>query len=855
MDVTGGLSKYRIGEKIGSGGMGEVYKAEDLALLRTVAIKMLAKHGGQPSDAELRFLREARAASSINHPGIVTIYEIGETDQFAYIVMEYVQGRSLRQLITTRSINAEMIKSISLQICDALAEAHARGIIHRDIKPENILFNDRGQVKLLDFGLAKSLEIAGGRRGGLTVVDTLTEAGAVMGTLSYMSPEQLRGEPLDQRTDLFSFGIVLHELITGDLPFLGSSSFDVAASILKDQASKINKVPEGLPRGVIKITARLLEKDKAKRYQSFADVKRDLEALEFDPVETSQPEESSESPPINESSEETKQEAVRPAASSLPSLKFTAPPTVLVLPLEVVGSADENPFIGIGLAQAITTDLARINGISVLSRTASTGSGDKSKGPREVARDLGATILLEGEVMRAGEVIGVMARLTDVETGRVIWGAQYRGDASDLFSMQDAVCEGVADVLKVGISNEVRSQIARPATVNLDAFEFYSKGQAFVERRDVKENIDYAVQMFVAALELDSDFALAYAGLGEAYWLKYQATRDQVWIERAIAASDHALALDPYQSQVHISLGIVYYETGRIERAIEEFERAASLQPANDSAHRWLGRCHLRRGDRESAITCLKKAIALRPGYWENYNRLGICYYTFGRYRDAAEQFRRVIMIQPDNNLGYSTLGGIYILLGLYEDAISMHQRAIAIYPNAASYTNLGTCHFHMGRFDEAIAAYKAAVEMDPREDIYHRNLGDAYLRVERAEEAKEEYARSRELIKDRLAVSPDNAELLGRLAVCQAKLGQVDEAIESIDRATAIEQRNTTLMYQKAVVYALAGRAEEAVEHLREALSSGYSPSEAERDPDLDALRERPEYASLFGGNSSPKR
>src|SRR4030095_10658347 len=405
----------------------------------------------------------------------------------------------------------------------------------------------------------------------------------------------------------------------------------------------------------------------------------------------------------------------------------TAHPTILVLPLQAVGSDESSSYIGVGLAHAITTDLAKIIGLSVLSKSAGAGRvDDTGHGIRQLAQELGATILLEGEVMRSGSVIGVRARLSDAETGRVIWGAQYRGDPTDLFGFQDAVCAGVAEALKLSISSEIRDEIARPATTNIDAFEFYSRGRAFLERRDVQENVDFAVQVFEEALRLDQNFSLAYAGLGEAYWQKYQITHDSAWIDGAISASDHALRLDPNQAQVDVALGIIYHGTGKVDHAIAEFETAVDLQPMNDDAHKWLGRCWQGKGEMERAVACLEKAIRIRPGYWENYNRLGICYYFFGRYRDAADQFRKVITIQPDNYLGYNTLGGIYNLLGQYEDAVTMHRRAIEIYPNASSYANLGTDYFALARYNDAITAYKSAIDLDPRGDVLYRNLGDA---------------------------------------------------------------------------------------------------------------------------------
>ena len=845
MDVAGVLSKYRIIAKLGAGGMGEVYKAEDPALLRTVAIKVMSKETDRTPDGETRFLREARAASAFNHPNIVTIYEIGEAGEHAYIVMEYVEGQSLRDLISKREVKSETVLDIAVQICDALVEAHSRGIIHRDIKPENILLTERGRVKLVDFGLAKTVS---GRpvRGGATAAASMTESGTVMGTLSYMSPEQLRGEHLDERTDIFSFGIVLYELITGELPFTGSNSFEVAASILKDPAFEIGTVPSGLPLGTKGVVSRLLEKRRQDRFASFAEVRTAIDSLKnhTQSVPTSGDSTTVELPsPIGSHRSATLAAALRSGSKG-----SSVPPTVLVLPLQAVGGDESSMFIGIGLAYAITTDLAKIKGLSVLSKSAGAGRVDEGgRGARELARELGATILLEGEVMRAGQTIGVMARLTDAEVGRVIWGSQYRGDAADLFSIQDAVCESVAEALKLSISSEVRDQIARPATTNLDAFEFYSKGRAFLDRHEVVENVDFAIQMFEEALKLDRNFALAYAGLGEAYWRKYHDTHDNVWVDRAISASDRALALDPFQAQVHISLGIIYHGTGKTDSAIEEFERAAKLRSGSDDAFRWLGLCYTRKGEMDLAITCFEKAIEIRPGYWDNYNDLGHAYYTFGRYREASEQFRRVITIQPDNFRGYSNLGSMYYLLGLYEDAVAMYKRAIEIYPNEDSYANLGTAYFYLERYEDALAAYESALELESRNDVLYRNLGDAYLRVGRKQDAEAQFQIAIGLLSEHLKVNPDDAPRLGDLAICQAKLGDSLNASMSIERAIALEPHNTNLMYAKAVVYALTGDAEKAIADLGRALAHGYSNSEAERDPDLATLRDRQEYKALF--------
>jgi serine/threonine protein kinase/tetratricopeptide (TPR) repeat protein len=892
------VGRYEIRSKIGAGGMGEVYRAEDRVLLRAVAIKFINIQRYSSAEAGERFLREARAASAINHPNIVTIHEINETDEHAFIVMEYVEGRSLRERIREHSLDAAAMLDAATQVADALMEAHRRGILHRDIKPENVLINERGQAKLLDFGLARALELeptpVDEQAPTQAIVESLTGAGSIVGTVPYMSPEQLRKEPLDNRSDIFSFGIMLHEMLTGTHPFWAGNAFEIAALILGREAVKVAPLETGLPPDAARLLERLLEKDRRRRCASFAEVKRELEGVRRQLAEPDlakalaatqsmkapstkrkpragrKPPRSAKSAPAGQAKQGedfsapheqpsrspalTQQyAAMHGSALSAQSLFRAAPKTILVLPLEAVGSPEEGSFIGIGLASLITTDLAKIEGLSVLSKAAGAGRANQTgQGARELARELGANLLLEGEVMRARVSIRITARLIDVESGHVIWGNQYRGEESDLFNIQDAVCESVAEALKVNISDEVRVRMAQPPTFNLDAFELYSQGRASLERRDVTGNIDFAIQLFEEALKLDPRFALAQAGLGEAFWMKYEATGENVWVSRALAASDHALVLDPHQAQVRVSLGIVYHGTGKIQSAVEEFERAIELQPLNDNAYRWLGRCYMQLDETDKAKECFKKAVGIRPGYWDNHNWLGTYYYTCGRYQKAAEQYRRVITIQPDNYQGYNNLGGMYYLLGRFEDAATMHKRAMEIQPAAIAYANLGTDYFYLGRYEEAIEAYNSAIELDPSSDLLYRNLGDAYLHIGRERDAEAQFEHAIALLHEHLLVKPNDPELIQRLAICHAKLHREQEALACVERAATIKPHNTALMYQKAVVYALIGHTDKALEFLRLALERGYSRSEAERDPDLSSLRERAEYRALFPAASS---
>lgn len=823
------IDNYRVIELIGKGGMGIVYKAQDIRLERTVAIKVFSKPANN-WNAESEYLLEARAGSAINHPNIVTIHEIGETSDITYIVMEYIEAQSLSELINTRSLDSGQILSIALQVCEALAEVHSRRIIHRDVKPANVMVNTRGQVKLLDFGIARPFHTPVLQQNDTLDTNAAAGTGPVAGTIYYMSPEQIRGERLDERTDIFSFGVLLYEMITGRVPFPGNWIMEIARLILKEAPADFDPSGKGLPPQVRDIVMRCLEKDREARFSSFLEINKELQELKLQ-------------------SRHQAADIIAVTAAPEFSYKPIAPaiPIILVLPVESLGSGGEQS-LGLGLSYMISTNLAKIRGLSVISKAAvERQSLLTNSDAGQLARELGATLLLEGEMMSLIDGYAIMVRLSDVATGYVIWGRQYFGEPSDLFKIQQELCEEIALALKVDISPSDQRRIAPNSADDIEVLELYSKARSLLDRYDLRENVDEAIRLLEEAIKRYPKFALPFSALSNACWHKYLLTMEESWVKQAIAVCDRALILDPYQPEVHIALANIYYNTGRLEQAIESFERAIEIQPASDGALRGIGWCYQKKGDLENAVSYLERAIAARPGCWYYYNDLGKCYYSFGAYEKAAEQFRRVIAVQPDTYNGYNNLGVIYCFLGLYEDAIAMHKRAIEIHPSEEAYSNLGTGYFYLNRYEEAAEEYQRAIILFPGHDMFHFNLGEAYIQLGKQEEALQQFERARCLLANHLKIRKDDGALYARMALYLAKLGRHDEARQHIATALSLEPLNPLLIFQQAVVYTLAGETDQAIESLRAALAQGYSKTEAMHDPNLKSLWQDEEIKSLL--------
>ena len=519
------ISHYRILERLGGGGMGVVYKAEDVKLHRFVALKFLPDNVAKDQQALARFQREAQSASALNHPNICTIHEIDEQNGMAFIAMEFLEGQTLKHAIAGRPMDLEQLLTIAIDVADGLDAAHSKGIVHRDIKPDNLFVTEPGHTKVLDFGLAKVAESSEGENESATL--TLTQAGTAMGTLPYMSPEQLQGRRLDHRTDLFSVGAVLYEMTTGQRPFLGSSSMEISSSILRDTPRPAAELRADLPNGLQKILDRCLAKELTERYASARELREALDRLRRELSSGS-----------------------RACATS------SGEASIAVLPFTNMSADPENEFFSDGITEEIINALTQIEDLRVAARTSAFTFKNKHVDLRIVGERLNVKTVLEGSVRKAGNRVRIMAQLINVADGYHLWSERYDRELKDIFEVQDDIARAIADRLKVALKGGQQLTV-KPGTSNLEAYQLYLKGRALLYRRGL--DIRRAAQCFERAVVLDSHYALAWSGLADARNMVglYGFERPDATMPQAMEAAFRAVALDSTLAEAHCSLACV----------------------------------------------------------------------------------------------------------------------------------------------------------------------------------------------------------------------------------------------------------------------------------------------------------
>lgn len=648
------LSHYQILEKIGEGGMGVIYKAQDTKLKRIVALKFLPHALTRDSEEKQRFIQEAQAASALNHPNIITIYEINETDGESFISMEYVDGGNLKKLLTENKVSLDRFYEIAGAVCEGLARAHELGIIHRDIKSENILLTKDGRPKISDFGLAK-----------LKGSGTITLAGKALGTAAYMSPEQAQGEELDARSDIFSLGVVWYELLTGQLPFKGMHPMAIMYSIINEEPLSPSQLRVDLPRSLENIISKALVKNREDRYQSMESMLQELKGVQAG-----------------------RATGVQPVQKKL-ELK-----SVAVLPFEDLSPNQENQYFASGITDEIITDLSQVGSLKVAPRSAVMSYQATQKDLREIGKELEVDYILQGSIKKYGEKIRITAQLTSVADGFHLWAEKYDGELKDIFEIQDHVSRQIVSALKLKLSPSEIREIAKKPTANIEAYDFYLKGRDYYSKEG-KASIDFAMRMYEKALEIDPDFALAYAGLGDAYVNKYMTYFDKstAWLDEAERTCKRALNLDPTLPEAHRALGRVYQFKKKYPEAQNEFQKAVQLKPDYTEGYRSLAWLFLEEGRLEEVIKTGQKALETRPLDKETYLLLGLAYQDQKNDKKALEMFDQALDIAPDYFRAYYQKGQIYQRRGDFKTAIENYQKAseFGLEPNL--YIEIGRAH------------------------------------------------------------------------------------------------------------------------------------------------------------------
>jgi len=762
------VSHYKILSSIGKGGMGEVYLAQDTKLNRKVAIKFLSDEFNRDSDKLNRFIQEAQAASALNHPNIVTVFEIGEADGSRYIALEYVEGETLTSFLKQgHRFGASL--DIATQIASALDAAHSAGIVHRDIKPDNVMIRPDGVVKLLDFGIAKLTEKPEPKLESEdeTAVQVKTSPGMVIGTANYMSPEQAKGRPVDTRTDIFSFGVLLYEMVSGRLPFEGESPLEIIGSILKEEPKPL---PTGeIPPDLVKLIGKCLRKDPDERYQTMkgllADLKEVRSELEFQHKldRTIRPERSESDTQVLHATTASDEQHTTASGSTNDSITIrrssvgkvligvAVAATIVAISLGYwyfAGSGDNQiesiavmPFVNEsgnadadylsdGMTETLISSLSKLPNLSVKGRSSVFRYKGRDVDTRTLAADLGVQAVLYGYVVQRGDQLSLSLELLDAATENVIWSGKYDRKQADVVSLQSEIARDVAGKLKSRLSGSDAANVGNGNTANAEAYRLYLQGRFFWNKR-TEEDLKRSIGFFEEAIELDPAYALAYGGLADAYLVLpgVSPVPPEECFPKARAAAQKATELDPNMAGPRATLASVLhnYDWNQAD-AEKEFRRAIELDPNYPSAHQWYGQFLSQVGRNDEAIVELERAYELDPFSPIISSNLGSAYRDAHRYDDAVAQFKKTLEIQPDFGVAMFHLYLTYLAADRYEDAIDLLADLGSAKENVKRLKEVYRKSGKRGYWDELFEIAKKAARENSREipplDLAQLELG-----------------------------------------------------------------------------------------------------------------------------------
>lgn len=863
------ISHYKILQKLGEGGMGEVYLAEDTSLGRKVAMKFLSSDKASDPESRQRFVHEARAQAMLSHPNIATFHEVGEEGDKVFIVMEYIEGQPLSNLAQFEKFSLAEILDIAIQIGEGLQAAHEKGIIHRDIKPENVLVTSKHHAKITDFGLAK-----------WKGASTLTKTGARMGTAFYMSPEQVEGKKVDNRTDIFSLGVVLYELLCARRPFEGDTDTAIFYDLINTQPQPLARFARNLPENLEQIVMKCLAKRPEERYQSAADLVADLKTLR----RTSE----IQSIPVSHT---------KPAASRkswigisvglgiillafaayviLPKFFTTVSndtksgrKMLAVLPFENLGSPEEEYFAD-GITEEITTRLAKIGGLGVISHTSARKYKKTDKTLKQIGAELGADFILEGNIRWAksggASRLRINPQLIRVSDDSHLWAENYNAVLDDVFELQSSIAEKVATALDVALLEPERHVLAAKPTENLEAYDFYLRGNDHFNRTTPGspgggKYMRIALQMYRKAVELDSGFALAYSQLSRAntelYW-HYE--RKDEYLRDAKAAVEKSFKLVPGLPEAHLALGSYYYHAREYEKALEQFAIAQRSLPNNPDLMGEIGYVQRRQGKWNEASASFKRAAELDPGRSDILFALGQTYHRWRKYSEAASYYDRAILLDPGGYYPY------WAKVDLYVKQDGNTERARKVLREARGKVDAAELNDRWvwldvldGNYPQALSRLNGPEAYNNDSVGYYLTKAQVYGLIGRAGLKRTCYDSARILLENQLQKEFADEKLHSQLGIAYAGLGRKEEAIREGNKAVELVPvtkgvwNGAALIQDLARIYVMVGEYEAAIDQLEYLLSipSPLSIPDLRIDPAWAPLKNQTRFMKLVAAS-----
>ena len=840
--------------------MGIVYRAHDLQLDRDVALKFLPSGSLKDGSARARFRKEALALARLNHPNIATVHEFATEDGVDFLVTEYIPGLTLDAKLAAGPLSQQETLNLGLQLAQGLEAAHEQGIVHRDLKPGNLRLTPKGQLKILDFGLAK-LSM---RPDAAVSTETVSRQQSFSGTLPYMAPEQVRGQPADERSDIWAAGAVLYEMVTGQRPFPEKHSPQLVDDILHQAPKPPTSTNARIPAGLEAIILKALDKDPELRYQSARELRVDLSRLLPSAHGSASGLDVATRPVLTPKRTQAIIGAIIAVAvlvvlGRILWLRYGAtshrPRILAVLPFRASSGDDATSALGTGLTETLTTRLVQASDRNSL-QLVSTGELEAQgvKTAEQARREFGADLVLEGSLQQAGSQLRINCSLVDAITHRQLGARSITAAIGDIFELEDRVVSEALSILSGEMALSQHASLPTRPDTKPEAYQHYLRGLGYLQEFHKPENIRSAITEFDSALQIDPNYARAYAGRGEAHGLGFRESNNtNDWIKKAADDCGKALAIAHDIAEGHSCLGDVYNGQGEYQKAVDEFKKAVALDSSRDSTLRGLADAYEKLGEAASAEATYQQAIALRPQYWAGYNALGGFYFRQSRYADAVRMFQRVIELAPENFQGYYDLGGVLLAKGDYAKSIEALQRSIEIRPTLEAYSNLGGAYFYLRKFAEAAQMYKRGLSLDERDSTIWGNLGDAlYWTPGRRSEAEPAYRKAISLATAKLQVNPRDGNLLAIRATYYAMVGDKTAAASDLQRALELAPADADVRFRVALVHNHFGDAEETLTSLEKAVAAGY-PATAIRDtPDFDGLRDNPRIRELLTKRSA---